>query len=157
MTHLKLPAEEVKDFNVAGAICERIEKLAAEETLMKPEKKLRTEYKIIFEPIPHVNELLQDIVAKIHIKNAEKSIKSHSYPSPWKYKEVWHILIQQHLDAGRIRPSQALDPCLWHSAHCAWLFLWHGSHRWQAPWTPWYTSLIPVSVHMFHPDRKSVV
>ena len=53
--HLKLPAEEVKDFDVAGAVHEHIERLAAEETLMKCEKKLRTEYKIIFEPIPHVN------------------------------------------------------------------------------------------------------
>jgi hypothetical protein len=51
----------------------------------------------------------RDVVAEIHIKNAEKTIKSRSYPSPRKYKEAWQILIQQHLDAGRIRPSSS--PC----------------------------------------------
>ena len=39
----------------------------------------------------------------------KKTIKSRSYPSPRKYKEAWQILIQQHLDAGRIRPSSS--PC----------------------------------------------
>ena len=51
--------------------------------------------------------------------------------------------------------TQALDPCLWHGAHCAWLFLWQVTAFWgQAPWTPWYTYLIPVSVHMFHPNPQ---
>ena len=27
---------------------------------------------------------------------------------------------------------------------------WVTARRGQAPWTPWYTFLIPVSVHMFH-------
>ena len=107
--HLKLPAEEVKNFGVAGAVRERIEKLAAEDMPIKREKKLRTEYKVIFKPIPHVDELPQDVVAEIHMKNAEKLIKSRSYPSPRKYKEAWQILIPQHLDAGRIRPSSS--PC----------------------------------------------
>jgi len=59
--------------------------------------------------IPHADELPWDVVTKIHIKNAEKMIKSHSYPSPQKYKEAWQILIQQHLSTGRIRPSSS--PC----------------------------------------------
>ena len=51
--------------------------------------------------------------------------------------------------------TRALDPCLWHGAHCAWLFLWQVTAFWgQAPWTPWYTYLIPVSVHMFHPNPQ---
>jgi hypothetical protein len=66
------------------------------------EDKLKAEYRAIFEPIPHADELPKEIVAEIHIKNVEKTIKSRSYPSPQKYKEAWKILIQQHLDAGRI-------------------------------------------------------
>ena len=31
---------------------------------------------------------------------------------------------------------------------------WVTARREQAPWTPWYTSLIPVSVHMFHPNPQ---
>lgn len=70
---------------------------------------LHSEFKEVFEPILHVNELPTNVYASIQLKDAEKMIKSCLYPSPWKYKEVWSILIQQHLDAGRIRPSSS--PC----------------------------------------------
>jgi len=70
---------------------------------------LKKKYKEIFEPIPHADKLPNEIVAEIHIKNAEKMIKSHSYLSPRKYKEAWQILIQQHLDTGCIQPSSS--PC----------------------------------------------
>ncbi|EDR02067.1 reverse transcriptase-RNase H-integrase [Laccaria bicolor S238N-H82] len=99
--------EEVAPFNVAGAIRERVETLAAEEALQKREKGIKSEFKEIFEPIPHIDELPTGIVAEIHLKNAEKTIKTRTYPSPRKYKEAWQILIQQHLDAGRIRPSSS--------------------------------------------------
>jgi len=97
------------NINVTGTIREWIEILATKEALLKQNSQLRTEFKEVFEPIPHVNELPSDVFAAIHLKNAEKTIKSHSYPSPCKYKEAWSILIQQHLDAGRIRPSSS--PC----------------------------------------------
>jgi hypothetical protein len=76
--------------------------------LEKRENKLKAEYKIIFKPIPYADELPNDVLAEIHIKDAEKTIKSHSYLSPCKYKEAWQILIQQQLDAGQIRPSSSL-------------------------------------------------
>ena len=105
----KLQPEKVKDFNVASAIRDRIDVLVSQEKMASREATLKAEYKDIFEPIPHANELPRDVVAEIQIKNAEKTIKSRSYPSPRKYKEAWQILIQQHLDAGRIRPSSS--PC----------------------------------------------
>jgi hypothetical protein len=88
---------------------EQIEVLAAKEVLKQWEDKLKDEFRIIFEPIPHADELPNDVLAEINIKNAEKTIKSPYYPSPRKYKEAWQILIQQHLDAGRIHPSSS--PC----------------------------------------------
>ena len=109
LKNAKYKPEEVKDFDVAGAIRDHLEVLVAQEQLDSWEKKLKAEYKKIFEPIPHADELPRDVVAEIHIKNAEKTIKSRSYPSPRKYKEAWQILIKQHLDAGRIRPSSS--PC----------------------------------------------
>jgi len=109
LKNLKLKLEEVKAFDVAGTVHEHIEILAAKEALIKHKNKLKAEFKPVFEPIPHVNRLLQDVVAEIHIKDAKKTIKSCSYPSPCKYKEAWQILIQQHLDAGHIRPSSS--PC----------------------------------------------
>ena len=105
----KLQPEKVKDFNVAGAICDCIDVLVSQEKMASQEATLKTEYEDIFEPIPHANELPRDVVAEIQIKNAEKTIKSRSYPSPQKCKEAWRILIQQHLNAGRIRPLSS--PC----------------------------------------------
>ena len=34
-------------------------------------------------------------------------IKTRNYPCPRKWKDAWYVLLQQHLDAGRIRPSHA--------------------------------------------------
>jgi len=109
LKNLKLKPEEVKAFDIAGAVQECIEILAGKESLMKHENKLKAEFKPVFEPIPHVDGLPQDVVVEIHIKDTEKTIKSCSYPSPCKYKEAWQILIQQHLDASHIRPSSS--PC----------------------------------------------
>ena len=105
----KLRPTVTENFNVAGAIRDRIEILATIDSLAKRDADVRAEFKEVFEPIPHVNELPTNVYASIKLKDAEKTIKSRSYPSPRKYKEAWSILIQQHLDAGRIRPSSS--PC----------------------------------------------
>ena len=109
INQLGLKPEKIKELNVAGAIRECIEFLATKETLQLKEQKMKSKYKIIFELIPHVDELLHNVLVEIHLKDVEKTIKSHSYPSPCKYKEAWQILIQQHLDAGKIHPSSS--PC----------------------------------------------
>ena len=87
---------------MAGVICKQIEILATKESLAKQDTDIRTEFKEVVEPIPHVNDLPTDVFTSIKLKDAEKTIKSRSYPSPWKYKEAWSILIQQHLDTGCI-------------------------------------------------------
>lgn len=99
----------VTPFNVAGAIRQHIKMLAHKEALRIREDQIESDFKQIFEPIPHIDELPTNIVAEIDLKNVEKTIKTHSYPSPQKYKDAWQILIQQHLDAGHIRPSSS--PC----------------------------------------------
>ena len=52
-------------------------------------------------------------MARITLKDANKTIANRSYPCPRKYKEAFQTLIQQHLDAGRIRPSSSAyaSPC----------------------------------------------
>ena len=84
----KLCPHVTGEFNIAGAIHNRIEILTMQEQLLKCDAKLRTEFKQVFEPIPHVDELPCRIVTSIHLKNAEKTIKSCLYPSPCKYKET---------------------------------------------------------------------
>ena len=69
---------------------------------------MKSDFKCIFEPILHTDKWTREVVAEIRIKDTEKTIKSHLYPSPQKYKEVWQILIQQHLDTGHIHSSSSL-------------------------------------------------
>ena len=82
-----------------------IAKLTLDDKLLKYEQDLSLEFKHIFEPIPHVDKLPTDVVARIKLIDSSKTITMWSYASPKKYQEAWAILIQRHLDAGRIRPS----------------------------------------------------
>jgi hypothetical protein len=68
---------------------------------------IKQEYKDIFEPIPHANRLPEDIYCEIRLKDATKLITTRTYSCLWKYKQAWTTLIQQHLDAGRIHPSNS--------------------------------------------------
>jgi hypothetical protein len=99
--------EKVKEVDMIGAIKERMKDLAWMEMLRKKEKKIREEFKDLFEPIPHVDELPTDCLAEIHLKDPSLSVKSRTYPCPRKFRESWHTLLEQHLAAGRIRPSSS--------------------------------------------------
>ncbi|RDB16052.1 Transposon Tf2-6 polyprotein [Hypsizygus marmoreus] len=99
--------DEVLPLNPIAAICKRIEDLTSLQVLQRHEERLKEEFKPIFEPIPHINELLWDVVAEIHVKDAFKTIKTCTYQCPRKYREAWKTLIQQHLEAGRIQPSSS--------------------------------------------------
>ena len=99
--HLNNPKDQpkkIEDFNVAAAVQTCIEALTRSDVLAQYEEKLKNEYKAIFEPILHINKLPKDVLAEIYVQQAKKMIKTCTYPSPWKYKEAWQILIQQHLD-----------------------------------------------------------
>jgi Reverse transcriptase (RNA-dependent DNA polymerase) len=41
------------------------------------------------------------------LKDLSKTITTYTYSTPRKYKDAWGVLIRQHLDAGRIRPSNS--------------------------------------------------
>jgi hypothetical protein len=87
---------------IAALIRERIESLASREELEKEERDIKREFKDVFEPIPHVDELPGDVRASINLKDATKTIATRTYACPRKFREAWKILIQQHLDTGRI-------------------------------------------------------
>jgi hypothetical protein len=57
--------------------------------------------------LPHVDKLSDKIHCQIKLKDANKSLATRSYSCPRKYREAWQTLIQQHLDARRIRPSSS--------------------------------------------------
>jgi hypothetical protein len=99
--------EKPIEFNVVSAIKERIETLAFQESLEKEGSKLKKEFRDLFEPIPHVDNLPTDCLAEIHLKDPTLRVKGRTYPCPRKYRDSWQTLIKQHLDAGRIRPSSS--------------------------------------------------
>lgn len=93
--------------NYIASILHRIKTLEIESSLDSMEVNMRKSFSKFFEPIPHVNELPLEPLARITLKDAEKIIKTRNYPCPCKWKDAWYVLLHQHLDAGRIRPSQA--------------------------------------------------
>jgi hypothetical protein len=107
--------EQVNGLNIIGAIRVRIEQLAAEQELEKLDCSIKTSYADVFKPIPHVDEMPNTVLCKINLKDATKTIDTRNYSCPRKFRDVWSTLIQQHLDAGRIRPSS--------SAHASPAFL----------------------------------
>jgi hypothetical protein len=99
--------EEVKPVDAIAAIRQRIETLNAQEQLERLGHAVKDKYQDVFAPIPHLDELPTDVYCRIKLKNAHQKIATRSYSTPRKYKEAWATLIQQHLDAGRIRPSNS--------------------------------------------------
>jgi hypothetical protein len=99
--------EFVKPLDIAVMIKERIEVLALKEKYGSLERDFLSEFKDVFEPLHHVDKLPWNVTARIKLKNAEQTIKTRTYACPQKFREAWQTLIQQHLDAGRIRPSSS--------------------------------------------------
>jgi len=52
--------------------------------------------------IPHVDELLTDIVHQITLKDPNKIIQCRRYNMPRKYREAWDALLNQHIAAGQL-------------------------------------------------------
>jgi hypothetical protein len=93
--------------DILAALREHITTLLFEEELADCEADLRSRFSRTFEPPLHIDELPTDPVARIKLKDPNHTIKSRNYACPRKWKEAWHTLLQQHLEAGRIRPSSA--------------------------------------------------
>ena len=68
---------------------------------------MKTEFKDVFSEISHLDELPTDVYYHINLQDASKTVQTQSYSTPRKYREAWVTLIQQHLDAGRIHPSNS--------------------------------------------------
>ena len=60
-----------------------------------------------FEEIPHTNRLPTTVYHRLSMKDEQVQISCQGYSTPRKYKDVWDTLIKEHLDAGRICPSNS--------------------------------------------------
>jgi len=108
-------SEIIEPLRIIAAVRQTIENLAAKVELEKLGIKLVLDFKDVFEPIPHVNRLPDDVYCTIELKDATQRITSRSYSTPRKYREAWKTLIDQHVKAGHLRPSN--------SAHASPAFL----------------------------------
>jgi hypothetical protein len=115
LIHMQKQFENVQPIDIVSAVRQRVEVLAAQVKLEHKGKEIMTEFKDVFAPIPHIDELPMDVYCRIQLKDASQSIRARSYSTPRKYHEAWSTLLKQHLDAGRIRPSN--------SAHASLVFL----------------------------------
>ncbi len=105
--NVDLSCEPIRSVNIIAAVRTRIESLAAQEELEKLGADVKELYNDVFSPLPHVDEMPDKITCNIQLVDATKTIASRSYNCPHKFCQAWQTLIQQHLDAGRIRPSSS--------------------------------------------------
>ena len=80
---LRRDREVINEIDLIGAIKAQATELAMEETLKKEEEQLQGEFKDLFEPIPYIDKLPRDCVAKIEL--IDPTVKSHSYPCSHRY------------------------------------------------------------------------
>ncbi|KAJ3576874.1 hypothetical protein NP233_g105 [Leucocoprinus birnbaumii] len=69
---------------------------------------LKAEYADLFPAtLPHVNTLPDDVHHRIVVTAAEKICVTREYSCPRKWQDSWRKLIDEHISAGRIRPSSS--------------------------------------------------
>ena len=89
------PHKTVKPFDKLKAVKMQICMVINDEIHHRKEEQLMEHFENVFEPIPHYNKLPTEIEAEIKLIDPNKIIKTHNYPCPRKYKDVWQTLIQQ--------------------------------------------------------------
>lgn len=90
-----------------AAVVSTIESGAFAVTAADIEAHITKEFGNVFDEIPPVDQLPTEDVCSISLIDAERQIKTRSYASPRKYREAWRTIINSHLAAGRIRPSDS--------------------------------------------------
>ena len=86
----------------------QIEQIVSDETLRKKGEDLKAEYIDIFPPDIHDTcQLPSEVLMRIKLHDEVKPMVAHAYSCPKKYRDGWKTLIEQHLAAGHIRPSNS--------------------------------------------------
>jgi hypothetical protein len=92
----------------------QVKTLAAQEQHDRMSEAVKAKYSKVFNLILHVDQLPTDVYCRIKLKDASKTINTHIYSSPHKYKAVWAELIQQHLPHQTFQFCPCIS-CLSHS------------------------------------------
>ena len=94
---------------IMAAVRERIESISFQEELNRRDVEMREKYKDRF-PIRLPDTTLDvpdHIYHRIRLKDPNRIIKGRGYSAPKKYHDSWKDLLDEHIHAGRIRPSSS--------------------------------------------------
>ena len=72
----------VKPVDPIAAIRCQIDSLNIQEQLNHLSDSVKTKYKNVFDPIPHLNDLPTDVYCRIQLKDTSKTFATHSYMTP---------------------------------------------------------------------------
>ena len=94
---------------IMAAVRERIETISFQETLARKEAEMKKKYEDRFPlRLPDTTSDVPDhIYHRIRLKDPNKVMKGRGYSAPKKYQDSWKKLLDEHLQAGRIRPSSS--------------------------------------------------
>ncbi|KIY53329.1 hypothetical protein FISHEDRAFT_15032, partial [Fistulina hepatica ATCC 64428] len=71
------------------ALRTRVEQLASEERLLQLAVSIKSEYKDVFAPLPHVDQLPSLVQCNIRLRDEKRTIVPRTYACPRKYREAW--------------------------------------------------------------------
>lgn len=92
--------------DIVGLIRQCIDVLASLSCLTAVDIAMKKEFADCFpKDIPHVSDLPTDVYHRIEVKSDARVSVARAYSCPRKYRDGWKTLIDQHVAAGRIRPS----------------------------------------------------
>ncbi|GBE85803.1 Transposon Tf2-1 polyprotein [Sparassis crispa] len=90
------------------AIRQRAEDLAYQGSLKSHNTAMKHEFHDLFpDDIPHLNDLPTNIYHRFTLKDPNMVIQHRQYTCPKKYREAWKHLLDGHLSAGCMRPSDS--------------------------------------------------
>ncbi|TFY58849.1 hypothetical protein EVJ58_g6151 [Rhodofomes roseus] len=96
------------------AIREHLESVAQHEQLLCENASMKREFADLFpSSLPAVERLPTDVYHCFELKQPDIVIHRRQYDCPKQYREVWRKMLQDHLDAGHLHPSNSpyVSPC----------------------------------------------
>ena len=100
--------------SVVASIRDHIELMATREMLAKEDAAMRARFADCFAAdIPPLHRLPDTVHHRIRLKDADMTIRRRTYDCPKKYLEAWQRMIGEHIEGGRLRPSDSpyASPC----------------------------------------------
>ena len=94
---------------IMAAVRERIETISFQEQLNKKDAEMKQRFSDRFPlRLPDTTTEVPDhIYHRIRLKDPNLTVKGRGYSAPKKYHDPWKKLLDEHLQAGRIRPSSS--------------------------------------------------